>query len=163
MFAQDPFIDQGELRKSVLEADDSSLVKRLLVDPQQKASDQAEDQAMELMIMKDGFPAAVSRADDHQAHVRTMLDYIALKSGQGEELDQLFMQRLQEHIQAHLAIFQEDDAKGARQLANEVKELSDAANQAAKGSMEANQSPGLPPERGMEQAGSGGAPIIPGQ
>lgn len=163
MFANDAFIDQSELRKSVLEADDSALVKRLLVDPQQKASEEAEAQAMELMIMRDGFPAAVSKADDHQLHVRTMLDYIALKTAEGAELTPLFTQRFQEHLAAHIEVFKEDDPKAARELAKEVKELSDATNQAAQSSMAPEQAGGIPQDPAMVPSGGPGVGEVPVQ
>ena len=76
MFVNDPFIDQGELRKSVLEADDVALVRRLFMDPELKMADQAEDQANELTFMRLGFPAVVKETDDHATHIRTILGYI---------------------------------------------------------------------------------------
>ncbi len=154
MFAQDPNIDQVELRRSVLEADDSGLVKRLLTDPGIEAADQAEDQAVELSVMKIGFPAIVKPGDDHATHVRTMLDYLALKRAQNAPTDPIELQRIQEHIGAHMEQFQQQDGKAARQLAIEIQEISDAINQTNQG--------GIPPQQagpgeaspGVDQGGS---------
>ena len=162
MFANDPFVDQGELRRSVLEADDPGLVKRLLIDPNQKKNEEAEHQAMEITVMREGFPASVVKSDDHETHVRTILDFLALKLSQGEDVSPMAKQRLLDHINQHLAMLQEDDGKAARQLANEVKELSDGVNQAtenvlaAQGAFASNT-----PGGGMDQAGRGSAPGLP--
>ena len=109
MFVNDPFINQGELRKSVLEADDVALVKRLFNDPELKMADQAEDQANELTFMRLGFPAVVKETDDHATHIRTILGYIQLSSQTGRQVEPMEMQRLQEHIQAHLELLRKTD------------------------------------------------------
>lgn len=153
MFAQDPFVNQLELRKSVLEADDSGLVKRLLVDPNFKAADAAEEQAVELGIMRIGFPAQVKATDDHAVHVRTMLDYMALKSSQNAETDPVEIQRIQEHLGQHMAMFQEQDGKAAQALAQEVAELSNALNQPTQDTMAPQQNGPQDIQPGMDTGG----------
>ena len=160
MFSQDPFINQLELRRSVLEADDSGLVKRLLTDPNTKAADQAEEQAIELSVMKIGFPAAVKPTDDHATHVRTMLDYMALKAGQGAQADPVELQRIQEHIAQHMAAFAEQDSKAARQLAAEVQELSNAVNQASQNAVPPQPAATQSGEPQLDEGGSPGAPEL---
>ena len=76
MFANDPFIDQGQLRKTILESDDATLVKRLYVDPQLAQATQAEDQANEITFLRLGFPAVVKDSDDHLIHIQTVMAYI---------------------------------------------------------------------------------------
>ena len=163
MFAQDPFVDQMELRKSVLEADDSGLVKRLLVDPNVKAADAAEEQAIELGIMRIGFPAQVKPTDDHPTHVRTMLDYLALKSSQNADTDPVELQRIQEHLGQHMAMFQEQDGKAAKQLAMEVAELSNAVNQQNQAGVAPQQDAAQIEQPNMDQTGSGAVASVPQQ
>ena len=133
MFGNDPFIDQGELRKSVLEADDVALVKRLYMDPELKMADQAEDQANELTFMRLGFPAVVKGTDDHATHIRTILGYISMSSQAGRQVEPMEMQRIQEHITMHLDALREKDKKAAKEVEAEIAGLLAAGSQPAAG------------------------------
>jgi hypothetical protein len=163
MFANDPHIDQVELRRSVLEADDSGLVKRLLTDPGIEVANQAEDQAVELSVMKIGFPAQVKPSDDHATHVKTMLDYLALKRAQNAQTDPIELQRIQEHITAHMEQYREQDGKAAQQLTLEIQEVSNAINEAnpVDAPIEQNGSGGIQP--GVDSGGSGTVAPVPQQ
>jgi len=163
MFANDPHIDQVELRRSVLEADDSGLVKRLLTDPGIEVANQAEDQAVELSVMKIGFPAQVKPSDDHATHVKTMLDYLALKRAQNAQTDPIELQRIQEHITAHMEQFREQDGKAAQQLTLEIQEVSNAINETnpVDAPIEQNGSGGIQP--GVDSGGSGTVAPVPSQ
>jgi len=114
MYNQDPFIDQGELRKSVLEADDAGLVKRLFRDPLTKQATQGEDQASEIAIMRLGFPAVVTPADDHVVHLKTLLAYVQQQHATGQPPAPTEMQRLQEHMAAHVQALGQVDPKAAK-------------------------------------------------
>jgi hypothetical protein len=76
LFQGSPWIKQGELDKSCLELDDPRLVKRLYQDPQQEQTLEAEEQAQEIVVMREGWPAAVMPADDDKAHLQTMDQYV---------------------------------------------------------------------------------------
>jgi len=103
-FAGDPYIQQGELRKSVLEADDPRLVKRLYAEPADKAYDQAEEQADEINNMLIGFPVRRSPSDDDAAHLQTLVMFVERRMATGEivapDVGALFMQHGGEHNQA---------------------------------------------------------------
>lgn len=114
LFANDPFINQAELRKSVLEADDSGLVKRLFQDPQVSQATQAEDQILEIGIMKLGHPALVTSADDHATHLRAILHYVQTQARAGAQPGPVEAQLLADHIEAHLQGLQQRDPKQAR-------------------------------------------------
>tara|TARA_B100000073_G_C23443213_1_gene456207 strand:- start:129 stop:647 length:519 start_codon:yes stop_codon:yes gene_type:complete len=148
MFVNDPFIDQGELRKSVLEADDVALVKRLFMDPELKMADQAEDQANELTFMRLGFPAVVKETDDHATHIRTILGYIQLSSQTGRQVEPMEMQRLQEHIQAHLELLRKTDKDAAKEVEAEIAGLLAGGSQPVAGPQE--QAMGAPAEMPVE-------------
>ena len=83
MFANDPYIDQGQLRKTILESDDATLVKRLYVDPMMEQANQAEDQANEITFLRLGFPAVVKDSDDHLVHIQTVMAYITNRADTG--------------------------------------------------------------------------------
>lgn len=121
MFGQDPFIDQAELRKSVLEADDAGLVKRLFRDPMLAQATQAEDQGVEIGVMRIGMPAVVTPADDHATHIRTLLLYIQQQNQTKQPPAPLEMQRIQEHLAAHVDALSKSDPKLARQAMDAIQ------------------------------------------
>lgn len=102
MLKGNPYVDQGELVKSVLEEDDARLVRRLYVDPQTTAADQQEDQAMELAILEMGYPARVKPADDDLIHIGVVLGRFEMKLKLDMPMTAIEWQRSNEHIESHL-------------------------------------------------------------
>ena len=123
MFANDPYIDQGQLRKTILESDDATLVKRLYVDPQLTQSTQAEDQANEITFLRLGFPALVKDSDDHLIHIQTVMSYITNRADTGAPPEPAEGQFLEQHIGEHLEQLKEADPKVGRQVEQELKNL----------------------------------------
>lgn len=123
MFANDPYIDQGQLRKTILESDDATLVKRLYVDPQLTQSTQAEDQANEITFLRLGFPALVKDSDDHLIHIQTVMGYITNRADTGAPPEPAEGQFLEQHISEHLEKLKEADPKTGRQVEQELKNL----------------------------------------
>ena len=123
MFANDPYIDQGQLRKTILESDDATLVKRLYVDPMLTQSTQAEDQANEITFLRLGFPALVKDSDDHLIHIQTVMSYITNRADTGAPPEPAEGQFLEQHIGEHLEKLKEADPKTGRQVENELKNL----------------------------------------
>ena len=123
MFANDPYIDQGQLRKTILESDDATLVKRLYVDPQLTQSTQAEDQANEITFLRLGFPALVKDSDDHLIHIQTVMGYITNRADTGAPPEPAEGQFLEQHIGEHLEKLKEADPKTGRQVEQELKNL----------------------------------------
>mgnify|MGYP001002194250 CR=1 FL=1 len=113
MFANDPYINQVELRRSVLNADDASLTKILLVEPGIAEATQMEDQAQEISVLMLGFPAVVQPMDDDMVHIKTCVQFLQSRqepvTGPGRD-------RIHEHIQAHLVQLAQKDPKMARQV-----------------------------------------------
>ncbi len=104
MFQGDPYIDQGELDKSILEIDDPRLIARLYKDPGDKLKDQMEEQAQEIVIMEKGFPAKVDEPDDDKAHLQCLSGYVEQEMQQQRPIEpltaQLFLQHGMQHDQA---------------------------------------------------------------
>jgi len=123
MFANDPYIDQGQLRKTILESDDATLVKRLYVDPMLTQSTQAEDQANEITFLRLGFPALVKDSDDHLIHIQTVMAYITNRADTGAPPEPAEGQFLEQHIGEHLEKLKEADPKTGRQVEQELKNL----------------------------------------
>ena len=123
MLNNDPYINQIELRRSVLESDDASLSTRLLVDPNTTQATQQEDQADEISILNIGFPARVLPSDDHAVHIQTCVEYLVSRQKLGVEFNQIAHQRILEHIALHLEELSKSDPKLARQIQKGLQNL----------------------------------------
>jgi len=125
MMQGNPFINQGELVKSILEQDDPSLVRRLFQDPQAGSGDQAEDQANEIATMlATGFPVNVKPADDHKVHISVLFAFQQAAQLRQQPLDPSAVQVLLQHLQQHLAALEQTDPNTSRAI---QKQLRDAA------------------------------------
>ena len=131
MFANDPFINQGQLRKSILESDDATLVKRLYQDPMDQQATQAEDQANEITFLRLGFPAVVKDSDDHMVHIQTVVNYIQSRADTGAAPEPAEGQMLEQHIVQHLEALKEKDPKTGKQVEGELQNLFAQMQQAA--------------------------------
>ena len=134
-FANNPFVDQPALVRSVLEIDDPTLINKLLRDPNQKAMDQAEDQASENLIIESGFPAQVRPSDDHKAHLQVLLQRVQMLSQMGggsPQSQQLYGQHLEQHLQA----LGQTDKNAERQIRAMLKQQAQAMQAQAQGQMQ---------------------------
>jgi hypothetical protein len=99
-----PWVDQIELTKTVLEADDPRLVKRLIVNQGTQQAMQVEDQAQEISILLLGFPAEVRPTDDDMAHLQSLFGFLqrrmATAQPLGPETTVLMAQHAMQHAQA---------------------------------------------------------------
>ena len=150
MFQNNPFINQGELVKSVLEQDDPSLVRRLFQDPNAASGDQAEDQATEIATMlATGFPVAIKPSDDHKAHISVLFAFNQAAQSRQQQVDQSAMQVLMAHLQQHLQALEQVDPNTSRAIQKQLRD-------AAKGQMQ-QQEQQLPPG---EMQGQPAAPMM---
>lgn len=102
MFKGDPSINQQELTRSVLEADDPRIVKRLLLNQGTQQAEQIEDQAQELSIMLLGFPAEVRPSDDDAGHVQSIMGFMQRRVQLHEPLTPEQMAMIGQHTDQHL-------------------------------------------------------------
>jgi hypothetical protein len=117
MFKGDPDIEQRELKKSVLEADDPRLVKRLLLNAGTQAAMQKEDQAVEITTMLIGFQSEVRETDDDSAHVQCLMEFIQRRNTMGEPLSAEQMRLFAQHGQIHLQAMKKKNPQGFAQAA----------------------------------------------
>jgi len=130
MFQNNPFVNQGELVKSVLEQDDPSLVRRLFQDPQAASGDQAEDQATEIATMlATGFPVAIKPSDDHKAHISVLFAFNQAAQARQQPVDQAAMQVLMAHLQQHLAALEKIDPNTSRAIQKQLRDAAKATMQ----------------------------------
>lgn len=145
LFREDPFINQGELRKSYLEADDPGSVKRLFQDPGIGAANQAEDQATEIAILRLGFPAVVTPADNHAVHIQTLLAYIIQQSRDKQAPKATEMQALQQHAIQHIELLRQANPQQAKQAEQAWQALPDMIAQAEQQAQMQQQQPNQQP------------------
>ena len=145
MFQNNPFVNQGELVKSVLEQDDPSLVRRLFQDPQAASGDQAEDQATEIATMlATGFPVAIKPSDDHKAHISVLFAFNQAAQARQQPVDQAAMQVLMAHLQQHLAALEKIDPNTSRAIQKQLRDAAKAQIQQAPQGIGENMGPTSP-------------------
>jgi hypothetical protein len=87
-----------------MELDDPRMIKRAFTDPQQTQMEQMEEQAEELVIMLNGFPAVVEPKDDDKAHIQSIEGFVQRRVQTGEpitsELARLILQHGADHDNA---------------------------------------------------------------
>jgi hypothetical protein len=117
----DPYINQPELRKDLLEVDDPHLVNRMLIDPQLKKQMQAEEAGSENLLLDQGFGAvAVEPADDHEVHVQIHMDRLQLAGQRGQQLAQDSGAAYTQHLQQHIQFLSQTNPNLAKQIGAQI-------------------------------------------
>lgn len=132
VLSQNPMVNQRELLKSYLEEDDPSLVPKVLLDQDVQAQDQAEDQALEVAIMEQGYLARVKPTDDHGIHLQILGQWVTKKM-QGGETDRIRPEvavNVAAHAQAHFQFLQKANPQMSQQLLPVMKEFSELGQDA---------------------------------
>jgi hypothetical protein len=155
MFQGNPNIDQYELDKSVLEADDPRLVKRLLKNAGTQQAEQIEDQAQEISIMLLGFPAEVRPNDDDPAHLQSLFGFVDRRNKLREPLTPEQMRQISQHGAMHLQALKKKNPQAYQQarqqfepFVNELAKLAQMVEQAQQARMQPQQ--GMPPAPGQQ-------------
>lgn len=123
MFTGDPTINQEELNRDVLNSEDPRLVDKLLIPQGVKASSEAEDEAIEIGIMLDGFAAQALPNEDHALRLKILVGFLRKVQMTGEFLSPQSGQLIQAHIEQHMGFLQEQNpqmAEGAQALIEEA-------------------------------------------
>lgn len=158
-FTQNPFINQGELVKSVLELDDPRLVKRLFVDPNAQMADQMQEQAEEIGTMLLGFPCQTQPANDDLAHLQSIAGFVARRLQNGEPLTQEFAKLALNHGGQHAQQADQKKTPGAKQLEQQMQPIIDALRLLASGHP---QPPVMLPQMlGQQPQGQPGLSVLP--
>jgi len=123
LFNGNPFINQGELVRTILEADDAGLVRRLYQDANQFAANEAEEQATEIAVMKIGYPAAVQPNDNHAVHLQVLVSYLQSMVQGVQQATQHEVPALVQHITAHLDFLKKQDPQAAEQFEGQIEAL----------------------------------------
>jgi len=127
-FNGDPMIDQEELRRDVLNAEDARLTARLLVPQGRKDMQEAEDEAVEILLLMEGWPALALPTENHELRLRILYGKLQQMDAQGRLVDALVLQRFQEHIQQHEELLAQQNPTLARQFAQARMALAEPDN-----------------------------------
>lgn len=111
-----PNVDQGELAKGLIAADDPREVRMLYLPGDMAAQDEMEDEAKEIVIMKEGWPAVLKPGENHQARLTVLIGWIQKQGMVGAPVDPLAMQRVGEHIAQHLEALKQQNPHGAKEI-----------------------------------------------
>lgn len=116
----DPNCDQDKLKRDVMAADDAQFALKAFIPTNQKAASEAEDEAMEILVLEEGFPAAVMPGEDHATRLKVDLGWLAKQQSLGVQVDPIAKQRVQEHLAIHFQYLQQTQPDAAKQFAQEI-------------------------------------------
>jgi hypothetical protein len=124
-----PNIDQDELAKDVIAADDSRMVKRLLIPMNQKQATEAYQEDVEIGVLSMGRPVPVLPNQDHATRIMELVGYLHKQSVTGAQADPIASQRIQEHLAEHFKVLKELQPQAARALLQKIQQLEMASAQ----------------------------------
>ncbi|MEW6303510.1 MAG: hypothetical protein AB1705_08575 [Verrucomicrobiota bacterium] len=122
-----PNVDQEELVKSVLAAEDARLVNKLFIPTNARAASEMEDEAVEITLLLGGYPAAVQPGENHELRIRVLLGKLQQLAALGEPVDPIALQRMQQHLALHLQFLAEQNPALAKQITAGLKAVAKAA------------------------------------
>lgn len=165
-----PWVKIFEIDRKIIELMDAQWVSDIYQEPQDAATSQQEEQAIENTLLDDGFLPQVKPSDDHLVHLQIEDGFINFKQAQGQPVAPqnmgIFMQHMQMHIQVAKANPQywKQHAQGIQPFIQKVQQTmkAAAAQQQAAGAM-ANLRGGGPPGMGPGGGGPGVMGPIPPQ
>jgi hypothetical protein len=126
-----PNVNQDELVRDVIASDDARLVSKLLIPSTQKAANEAEDEAMEISILQDGFPASVMPGEDHATRIGILVGWLQKQSVVGAPLDPLAKQRVMEHLSMHYQYLHQTQPEAAQALGQQFMAMEQSSTQPA--------------------------------
>jgi hypothetical protein len=142
-----PNVSMEELTKEALNADDPRLALKAFIPSNQKANSEAEDEAVEILVLQEGYPAAVMPGEDHATRILVDLGWLQKQNQAGVPVDPVARQRVQEHMFVHYQWLKKTDPDAAKQLLAKVVAF-EKTQQAplAPGALPANPQPQPPPQ-----------------
>jgi len=123
MLQNNPFVNQGELVRDLIAADDPQDVKRLFMDGDTQSNDQMEDQAGEIGRMLIGFPSQVKPVDNDAVHLTILRQFVERRVITGEpfspELALLFLN----HANLHFRQLMQKSPEQAQELEAPMQQM----------------------------------------
>jgi hypothetical protein len=116
LFKNDPTINQDELTKDVLAADDPRLVKRLFQPTGAAQKNEAQDEALDVLLLNEGWPAVVTANEDHATRIPILLGFIQKMIESGQPLDPQALERFNQHLTEHFGMLQQTNPKAGKEV-----------------------------------------------
>lgn len=113
-------VDQDVLVRDSLAADDPKLALEAFIPSNVKAGSEAEDEAVEIGIMREGFPAQVKPDEDHVTRIHVLLGWLQKQEMSGAPVDAIAQQRVQQHMIVHLMYLQKLQPQAAAQVKQQI-------------------------------------------
>jgi hypothetical protein len=120
VFFGDPNVNQEVLTRDALAADDPKLALEAFVPSNLAAAGEAEDEAYEITILVQGFPAAVKPNENHATRIFVLLGWLQKMSMTGAPVDPIARQRVQEHLSIHFELLKQTQPEAARQVLQQI-------------------------------------------
>jgi hypothetical protein len=129
LFKSAPNVDQDELVKEVVSADDARLTNKLLIPSGQKQASQAYAQDLELVVMVQGRPVPVNPGDDHATHIMEIVGFLHKQQITGAPVDPMAKNVIGQHLAAHFQYLKQQQPQVAKQLIQAVQQLEQSSAQ----------------------------------
>lgn len=123
-----PNVNQDELLSEYLAADDTRLVKKLLVPQQQKQASEAADENTEINDMCPGpnrpsFPVQVQAGQDHYTRCKVILAWLDAAHKMGTPSSPSEKQRLMQHFGQHLQYLKKLQPQQFKEIVGQLKQM----------------------------------------
>jgi hypothetical protein len=122
-FQGNPNVSMEELTKEALYADDPRLALKAFIPTNQKANSEAEAEAIDILVLKEGYPAAVFPGEDHATRILVDLGWLQKQGQIGAPVDPIARQRVQEHMLVHWQYLKQTDPTAAKELAGKIGQM----------------------------------------
>jgi hypothetical protein len=119
-FQNNPNVSMEELTKEALNADDPRLALKAFIPTNQKANSEAEQEAIDILVLKEGYPAAVMPGEDHATRIWIDFTWLMKQGQTGAPLDPVVAQRVQQHMAVHFQYLKQTDPQTAKMLAQKI-------------------------------------------
>ena len=113
-------VSMEELTKEALAADDPRLALKAFIPTNQKANSEAEDEALEILVLQEGYPAAVMPGEDHATRIMVDLGWLAKQGMMHVPVDPVARQRVQQHMAVHWQYLRQTNPTAAKMLAQKI-------------------------------------------
>lgn len=123
MLQNNPFVNQGELVRDLIAADDPQDVKRLFMDSDMQSADQLEDQAGEIGRMLIGFPSQVKPVDNDAAHLTVLRQFVERRVTTGETISAELALLMLNHANMHFRQLMQKSPEQAQQLEAPMQQM----------------------------------------
>ncbi|MGH8022540.1 MAG: hypothetical protein ACRED1_03085 [Limisphaerales bacterium] len=119
-------VSMEELTKEALYADDPRLALKAFIPTNQKANSEAEAEAIDILVLKEGYPAAVMPGEDHATRILVDLGWLQKQGQVGAPVDPIARERVQQHMAQHWQYLKQADPAAAKALEAKIGKMETA-------------------------------------